>query len=100
MKMPSPQPTVLKNPQNGTSLESGETGIPNDTPADVGATSKEHESQQSYLQGLRLYLIITAYVLIHIGLSLACNRALIGSKTEFVCACSSRIWKFQLSPLL
>lgn len=69
MATSSPQPTILKkpdspNPDNGNSLEFGHTGIPNDTQTDLGATGKEHESKQSYIQGFRLHLIITAYVLI------------------------------------
>lgn len=67
MTMSSQQPTIFKNPDypnpdNGEYWESGQTGIPNDTSTDVGATSKEHESKQSYIQGFRLHLIITAYV--------------------------------------
>lgn len=74
MTMLSPQPTILKkptslNPENGNYLESGQSGIPNNNPTDVGATSKEHESKQSYIQGFRLHLIITACVPIYNGLA-------------------------------
>jgi hypothetical protein len=71
--MTSPQATASTkpgpfDPDKGSHLGSGQIGIPNDTPTHVGATSKEHESKQTYIQGVRLHLIITAYVSVENGL--------------------------------
>ncbi|KAG8157943.1 hypothetical protein KVR01_012215 [Diaporthe batatas] len=68
MTMSSLEPDVSEKPDSpsldhGINLESGQTGILRDTPADIGATSKEYESKQSYIQGLRLNLIIAAVCL-------------------------------------
>lgn len=64
---------------------------------DIGATSKEHESMQCYLQGFRLRLMIVAYVKFKEDSTCADMEAY--RWTESACACSSRTWKFLLSQL-
>lgn len=57
-------------PPKGARLDASKSAdhVPLELPSsgdenNIGATSKEYEEQQSYLQGIRLHLVMVAYVI-------------------------------------